>query len=107
MWIENEFLRKFLSLLVEIDQYYKRIYPFQSMFYEFLQNGSRIEYRAAVELLKRISDENKEEGKIIEKARGNWDLVSRNVTHNTGRLKVKRYLSVMANLALRQKYFGF
>ncbi len=103
----DKFLREFLSLLVKIDQHYKRIYPFQSMFYEFLQNGSRIEYRAAVELLKRISDENKEEGKIIEKARGNWDLVSRNVTHNTGRLKVKRYLSVMANLALRQKYFGF
>lgn len=103
----DEFLRKFLALLVEIDQYYKRIYPFQRMFYEFLQNGSKTEYRAAIELLKRISDENREEGKIIEKAKYYWDTTSRNVTHNEGRLKLKRYLSVMANPALRQKYFGF
>ena len=103
----DEFLRKFLSLLVEIDQYYKRIYPFQSMFYEFLQKGDKTEYRAAIELLKRISDENKEDGKIIEKAKYDWDITSRNVTHNAGRLKLKRYLSVMANPGLRQKYFGF
>lgn len=103
----DEFLRKFLMLLVEIDQHYKRIYPFQRMFYEFLQNGRKTEYQAAIELLKRISDENREEGKIIEKAKHYWDITSRNVTHNAGRLKLKRYLSVMANLALRRKYFGF
>ena len=67
----------------------------------------KTEYRAAVKLLKKISDENKEEGKIIEKVRYSWDLTSRNVTHNAGRLKLKRYLSVMANRRLREKYFGF
>lgn len=103
----DEFFRRFLLLLVEIDQYYKRIFPFQSMFYEFLQNGGKIQYRAAIELLKRISDENRKDGKIIEKAKSGWDITSRNVTHNIGRLKLKRYLSVMANLALRRKYFGF
>ncbi|MBD5393238.1 MAG: hypothetical protein HDR23_01405 [Lachnospiraceae bacterium] len=103
----NDFLKNFLMLLVEIDQYYKRILPFQNMFYEFLQNGSKTEYRAAVKLLKKISDENKEEGKIIEKVKYSWDLTSRNVTHNAGRLKLKRYLSVMANRRLREKYFGF
>ena len=65
------------------------------------------EYESSVELLKRISDENKEDGKIIEKAKYDWDITSRNVTHNAGRLKLKRYLSVMANPGLRQKYFGF
>lgn len=101
------FLREFLSLLAEIDQYYKRIFPFQTMFYEFLQNGGRIECRAAVKLLKELSDENREEGRIIKEARPHWDTTSRNVTHNAGRLKLKRYLSVMANHALRQRYFGF
>ncbi len=103
----DRWLKEFWSLLVRNGQYYKRIYPFQTMFYEFLQNGNRIEYRAAIELLKLISDENREEGKIIEKVKRDWDLVSRNVTHNTGRLRVKRYFSVMANRALRKKYFGF
>ena len=81
--------------------------PFQSMFHEFLQNGSKIEYRAAIELLKGISDENREEGKVIEKVAYRWDITSRNVTHNAGRLKLKRHLSIMANHALRQIYFGF
>lgn len=103
----DEFLKGFLTLLVEIDQFYKRIYPFQNMFYEFIQNSSKPEYRAAVELLKRIADENKEEGKIIEKVKYDWDITSRNVTHNAGRLKLKRYLSVMANSRLRKKYFDF
>lgn len=101
------FLREFLALLAGIDQYYKRIFPFQSMFYEFLQNGCKVEYRAATELLKRLSDENREEGKVIEKAKYSWDIISRNVTHNIGRMRLKRYLSVMANRALRQKFFGF
>lgn len=104
---QNDFLKDFLSLLVEINQYYKRIFPFQSMFYEFLQNGSRKEYRAAVELLRKLSEDNKENGKIIEKASHGWDITSRNVTHNIGRLRLKRYFSVMANKRLRKNYFGF
>ncbi len=107
MGVWDDFFKKFWFLLVEIDQYYQRIFPFQSMFYEFIQNCGKIEYRAAAELLKRISEENREEGKIIEIVKYDWDLASRNVTHNEGRLKLKRYLSVMANHALRQKYFGF
>lgn len=103
----DEFLKDFLMLLVEIDQYYKRIFPFQNMYYEFLQNGSKTEYRAAVKLLKKLSDENREEGKIIEEAGRDWDCTSRRVTHNVGRLRLKRYLSVMANGRLREKYFGF
>lgn len=100
-------LKEFLTLLVKMDQDYKRIFPFQSMFYEFLQNGCKVEYRAAVKLLKRLSDENREEAKIIGKVKNGWDITSRNVTHNIGRLRLKRYLSVMANRALRQKYFEF
>ncbi len=103
----DAFFKGFLELLVEIDQYYKRIYPFQSMFYEFIQNGDKAEYRAAVKLLKEIADENRAEGRIIEKVKYSWDLTSRNVTHNIGRLRLKRFLSVMANRKLRKQYFEF
>lgn len=103
----QDFMREFLSLIADIDQFYKRIFLFQNMFYEFLQNGSRKEYRAAVGLLKEIADENREEGKIIKKVGPWWDTASRNVTHNMGRLRLKRYLAVMANGKLRNKYFGF
>lgn len=104
---EDESRNLFLRLLAEIDQYYECIYPFQSMFYEFLHNAGKEQYRAAVELLRSISEENKENGKIIEKAKYGWVSASRNVTHNIGRLRLKRYLSVMANLKLRKRYFGF
>lgn len=103
----DECSENFMKLLVEMDQYYERIYPFQNMFHEFLQNGSKTEYRAAVKLMKKLSDENREEGKIIEEAGRYWDCTSRDVTHNEGRLRLKRYLSVMANRRLREKYFGF
>lgn len=42
-----------------------------NMFYEIIQNGNKTEYRAAVKLLKKIADENREKRKIIEKVRYN------------------------------------
>ena len=104
---QNEFLKDFLTLLVEINHYYKRIYPFHSMFYDFLQNGSKREYRAAVEQLRKLADDNREEGSIIKTGEYSWEVTSRQVTHNIGRIRLKRYLSVMANRTLRQRYFGF
>lgn len=103
----QDFMKKFLFLLADIDQFYQCIFPFQSMFYEFLQNRNERKYRAAVELLKKIADENKGEGKIIEKAKYSLGITNRNVSHNIGRLRLKRYLAVMANKKLRKKYFGF
>lgn len=104
----QDFLKTFLLLLKEIDSYYKRIFPFQNMFYEFLQNSNQKDYLAAVELLRSIADseENRKAGAIIKHAT-NWSIMSKNVTHNVARLKLKRFLSVMANGKLRKKYFGF
>lgn len=103
----SSFLKDFLMLLTGIEEYYKRIYPFQAMFYEFADNGGRAEYRAAVELLRQLAEENREEGKIIEMVRGSWDMTSKNVTSNAARVRLKRYLAVMANPGLRKGYFGF
>lgn len=101
------FLKEFLFLLADLDKTYQRIMPFQSMFYEFLQNGSRKEYRAAIALLRELADENWEEGKAIEHLKRSWGLASRKVTFNPGRINIKRYMSIMANVTLRKKYFGF
>lgn len=106
--VQTNFLETFLLLIKEIDSYYKNIFPFQNMFYEFLQNSHQKDYLAAVELLRKIADseENRKAGEIIKYA-SNWSLASKNVTHNIGRLRLKRYLSVMANEKLRKRYFGF
>ncbi|MDO4337963.1 MAG: hypothetical protein Q4C91_07725 [Eubacteriales bacterium] len=101
------FIKDFIILLDEICSYYKRIYPFKTMFYDFIQNSEKKEYRAAAALLKMLHEENKEEGKIIEYVRGNWDMGNKNVTQNIARLRLKRYLSVMTNRGLRKRYFGF
>ena len=104
---QERFLRDLIGLLEEINDFYKRVFSFHSMFYEFLQNSSDRRYIAAVRLLEKLAEENKEAGKIIEHAKHWWDTTSKNVTHNAGRLAMKRYLSVMANKKLREMYFGF
>lgn len=104
---QERFLRDLIELLDQIDDFYKRIFCFQNMFYEFLQNSSDKRYIAAVRLLEKLAEENKEAGKIIEHASHWWDTTSKNVTHNAGRLAMKRYLSVMVNKKLREIYFGF
>ena len=108
--ISEGFIRYFIDTVSEANEYYKRIYPFQSMFYEFLENKQKTEYIVALKLFRNLvdSDDYRKEGAIIKYANGrSWDITSRNVTHNEARIKLKRYLSVMANVDLRKKYFGF
>ncbi len=103
----KDITKELLSILEEIEARYKRVYCFRDMFYEFLQNGEDRRYLAAVRLLEELAEEYGEEGKIIEHVTGAWELASKNVTHNAGRMAMKRYLSVMANSKLREIYFGF
>lgn len=106
--VSDHFLRDFLALLKEITTIYKRVYPFETMFYEFLRNHNQKEYLAAIELLRQLKDENKEEGSVIEKVLDRpWSLSSKNVLFNAARLRMKRYLSLLANCELRKKYLGF
>lgn len=75
-----------------------------------MNNGGKREYQAAVELFRRLvnDEKNREIGSIIEYAGpNNWDIQDRRVTFNEARLKLRRYLSVMANKKLRAIYFGF
>lgn len=47
-------MQDFMKLLTDINEYYWRIFPFEEMFYDFLQNISRKEYAAAIELIVRL-----------------------------------------------------
>ena len=84
----------------------KSIKEFESMFYEFIENKDKVEYRAAAGLLYYLSKRYAKEGKIIEKC-GSWDIASKNVICNEGRMRIKQYLAVLANKKLREKFFGF
>lgn len=99
--------KQFIDLLCAINDYYKRIYPFNDMFHEFLTNVTNKEYRASVDLMQRLYEENKEEGAVVKYVTGDWDLASKQVTCNEGRMRLKRIMGVMANKKLRMKYFGF
>ena len=101
-------LQDFLELLAEIDTYYWRILPFESMFYDFVGHISQKEYAAAIELIRAISDDeqNRKSGAIIIK-RKNMESESKNIIENDGRIQIKRLFSVMANKQLRKIYFDF
>lgn len=101
-------LHSFLNLLVEINAYYWQIFPFETMFYDFVENISRKEYLAGIELMRKIADseENQVLGKLIYSCRSS-EQKSKNVVGKDGRLQVKRIYAVFANKALRKKYFDF
>ena len=77
------------------------------MFYEFISNGNNKCYRAAIEVLRKLYEDNAEDGKVIEMIAHYWDHTSKNVTCNRGRMNMKRYLSLLANVDLRKKYLRF
>lgn len=103
----EDFLREMTEALFSADVYYKRVFAFQNMFYDFLQNSADMRYVAALKLFEEQCEENKESGKLIENLRDTWELTNKNIKCNEGRMNIKRYLGVMANKKLRDKYFGF
>ena len=102
----QEFVKGLIELLSDVEERYKRVFAFQEMFYEFIANGAKKEYRAAVEVLRKLYDDYAKSGKIIEKV-GNWSVGNKNVKCNRGRMKIKAYLSLLANKKLREQYLAF
>lgn len=103
----DQFLKSFMKLLKDIDNKYYRIFAFADMFYEFLNHSDQSEYQAAIELLKALAEENEEAGRLPENAERYWSMLEYKSVHNIGRLRIKRYLSLLANKKLRQKYLEF
>lgn len=104
---DYDMLKKLLDVLDSANDYYRRIYAFQDMFYEFIEHSKDARYIALVRLFEKVIEENKEAGGIIKYAQGRWEMVSKNVTFNEGRVTIKRFLGFMANRRLRNIYFGF
>lgn len=102
-----DMIKNLIDVLDCANNHYKRIFAFKEMFYEFLGKGKDVKYIAAVKLFDKVVEDNKEKGRIIEKAGRSWDITSKNVTFNEGRVTIKRFLSLMANKKLRSVYFGF
>lgn len=103
----DQFMKNFMKLLKEIDNKYHRIFAFSQMFYEFIDNSEQPEYQAAIELLKVLEVENEEVGKLPDNAERYWSMLESEHVHNIGRLRIKRYLSLLANKKLRKKYLDF
>lgn len=101
-----DYTKKILDTLNYANEYYKRIFAYKEMFYDFLGNSQTKEYQSALKLFEKILEDNKEDGKIIEEC-NSWDIEDKNITFNKGRLNVKRFLSIMANKELRKKIFNF
>lgn len=106
---ESDGLAQLMGALKDADSYYKRVYPFQNMFDEFAAHANCKEYLAATKLFRLLIEQEQYRayGALIERVKSSWDIADRRLTHNPARLSLKRYLSVMANKLLREKYFGF
>lgn len=100
------FVKEVIDLLYDVEDRYKRVYAFQDMFYEFIANGTRKEYHAAIEVLRKLYEDNKDDAKYLENIRS-WSLANKNVICISGRMNMKRYLALLANVELRKKYLGF
>lgn len=102
-----DMLKNLMNVLKKVDDFYKRIYAFKNMFYEFIEKSKDLRYIAAIKLFEQVIEANKKDGKIIDYAENRWGLISKNVTFNEGRVTIKRFISLMANNKLRKKYFDF
>lgn len=100
--------QEFMELMVNTDNWYYRIYPFENMFYEFVANLDKKEYRAATCLIRKVSysKKNREAGKVTHPDK-NKTVFNKSVLGNEGRLEIKRLYALLANKPLRKKYFGF
>ena len=54
-----------------------------------------------------LSEKHWKRGRAIQYLNRDWDSTNRKVTFNRGRVIMKRYLAVMANVKLRKRYFSF
>lgn len=101
-------IRSFMEILSEINECYWNIFPFESMFYDFVEHISWPKYIAGVELIQQVADE--EENRIsakISNLQESGSIISKNATGNDGRMRIKRIYAVFANKQLRKKYFDF
>lgn len=98
---EGEFFSVFIDTLFALEESYIRMYFFSNAFQEFVSTSYRREIQAAVLLMQKMMEEDAEEIEELSHARWYTDI------RTPGRMRMRRYLAVLANRELRQKVFGF
>lgn len=96
-----DFFMVFLRTLEKVNETYRRVYAFSSMFQEFIGKAGQREYQAAVILLQRLLKRYEGEAETLKNAHWSYEL------DLPGRQNMKRYLAILANVELRQHVFGF
>ena len=105
---DMDFLKWMLELLDDADNTFRRIHAFNTQYYEFLMHSADDRFRALLKLFEELIEENREEGSVIERLhRQWWDLGDTRIIYNPARLRIKRYLALIANKELRKEVFGF
>lgn len=124
------YLRYMVELLEDAEENFHHVFAYSDYFEECLENLSDRRYQTLWCLfdklihnpeLRKAADvifvpegpEHEGEGvhywddKPKRRLIHSWDIMSCDKKHNKGRMTVRRFLALMANLSLRKKVFGF
>lgn len=102
----KDFIKVFMEILEEANEIFSRIYFFRDAFYEFLTHADHRRVQAAIILLKRLVERNRNIFFESETSRFSWVSGGYNQYH-PARLEVKRYIAILGNPLLRKIQFGF
>ena len=99
----SSFPQKLIEVLEEADTTFFHVHFFHDSFYEFLSRSSERRIQATVMLLERMIERNRGSFSVITKDL-NWWGYGDCGDHHPARLEIKRYLAVLGNPHLRQKW---
>ena len=100
----SNFILLLFSTLEDINRKYREIYAFKDMLDDYLQHLESREYQTAWVVLHRLAQYQKHDFTIYD---GPWELAPAEFRNHSARLKIKRFLAILANQALRQEIFDF
>ncbi|MBO5176688.1 MAG: hypothetical protein J6C07_04745 [Lachnospiraceae bacterium] len=123
-------LRYMVELLEEAEENFYRVFAISNYFEECMENLNDVRYQTLWRLFDKLihSQELREAADVIFVPEGpehenegvhywgdkpkrrlirSWDIMSHDKKQNIGRMTVRRFLALVANLPLRKKVFGF
>ena len=127
--VENP-LRYMVELLEDAEENFYRVFAYSDYFEECLENLSDRRYQTLWRMFDNLihNSELRKAADVVFVPEGpeyekegvhywddepkrrlihSWDIMNRDKKHNKGRMTVRRFLALVANLSLRKKVFGF
>jgi len=95
----NSFLKDIITTLSAVNKHFGHIFMFRETFYEFITHNQEKEYQAVWTLYERIVKEEWGYEKDLVK---DWD----GYPNTQSRMKVRRFLALLANPTMRQRVFA-